>query len=324
MPAAIFEFPKKSYIPKKKESGIYGLQNLENNKVYIGSAVSFQRRWLGHTFDLNRGKHRNAYLQNAFNKQPEAFEFYVIESVEKKELLVSREQFWIHFYESYDDKKGYNISPTAGSSLGIKRSPSSIERMRLSRLGATNPTVWRAVVRISDDGSEVEYPSIKEAAKQNVTAHANISSVCSGLVKSAADFKWRYADSPLATYKGPKLKPKQLILIRTKPKLTPEQRDNQSKGQKARYAKGGKHPMLGRKQKPESIAKIVMSKTQRIAGASRKAIIQMGRNGNEIARFPSIISAARHFNRTGTSCIRACMTGKKKTAYGFKWAYANP
>lgn len=43
---------------------------------------------------------------------------------------------------------------------------------------------------------------------------------------------------------------------------------------------------------------------------------------NFIKQYVSINSASKQFNRKGSN-IRACCIGKQKTAYGYKWKYAN-
>ena len=106
--------------PEKNIGGIYIIRNTINDKVYIGSAMSFNNRFNGHKSDLNNGKHNNR-LQNFVNKYGiETLIFDVIEIIENKENLIEREQYWIDYYQSYKSKNGYNISKTAGSTLGCK------------------------------------------------------------------------------------------------------------------------------------------------------------------------------------------------------------
>lgn len=93
--------------------------------MYIGSAVRLSHRWTEHRRSLLDDKHHSPYLQRAFNKEPEAFYFEVIEEMENpsKEALLAREQFWMDFFQSYKPANGYNVSPTARSCQGIRRSP---------------------------------------------------------------------------------------------------------------------------------------------------------------------------------------------------------
>ena len=68
-------------------------------------------------------RHHSTHLQNSFNqsKNFEKFEISILEICEP-EFCIESEQKWIDFYQSYNDKFGYNISPTAGSCRGIKKS----------------------------------------------------------------------------------------------------------------------------------------------------------------------------------------------------------
>ena len=100
---------------------IYAIKNKENNKLYVGSATNFNNRWIRHRSDLNTNKHHNIHLQRAWKKYgADSFEFVILESVEKLENLISREQYYIDLHKSADPNIGYNIAPIAGSSLGIK------------------------------------------------------------------------------------------------------------------------------------------------------------------------------------------------------------
>lgn len=102
---------------------IYKILNNENGKFYIGSAQNLRARWNTHRRRLERGEHENSYLQRAWNKHgKENFTFLVLEEIEQDEQLVPAEQKWLNETRSYDREVGYNICPTAGSPLGVKRS----------------------------------------------------------------------------------------------------------------------------------------------------------------------------------------------------------
>jgi group I intron endonuclease len=96
-------------------SGIYKITNILNNKCYIGSAINIENRWRTHKTTLAKGKHHSGHLQNAWNKYgANAFEFSIIETCFIL-ALIFREQ---HFIDTIHPE--YNISPTAGSPLGVK------------------------------------------------------------------------------------------------------------------------------------------------------------------------------------------------------------
>ncbi len=110
------------------KSGVYKICNIITNKIYIGSAVAIKSRILKHFWELKNNKHCNKYLQHSFNKYGEEnFKFEVIEYCEK-EKLIEREQYYMDLYKACE--LGYNLSPTAGSTLGIKLSEEHISRLR--------------------------------------------------------------------------------------------------------------------------------------------------------------------------------------------------
>lgn len=114
--------------------GVYKITNIQNGKFYIGSAVNFERRAYMHRNRLSAGQHRNAHLQNAWNKYGSAaFRFELVETVEDKSQLTAIEQKWIDNLNASND--GYNICKVATSRLGVKARPETVEKQRLAATG---------------------------------------------------------------------------------------------------------------------------------------------------------------------------------------------
>lgn len=121
-------------------AGVYEILNTATNKRYIGSTINLPRRFSNHKKDLVRGNHYNSYLQRAWNKYDEtAFTFNVISIVPIEELLIQEEQFWIDAYDSANRTYGYNISPTAGNTLGTRYSEEIKQKISLAKKGKTMP-----------------------------------------------------------------------------------------------------------------------------------------------------------------------------------------
>ena len=101
---------------------MYVIFHRKSGKVYVGSSSRCVfKRMQGHRKCLRGNYHPNRYLQFAWNKYgSKAFGYQVLEECEP-DLCVPREQHWINQYKSYIDKFGYNLSPTAGSLLGLKK-----------------------------------------------------------------------------------------------------------------------------------------------------------------------------------------------------------
>lgn len=117
--------------------GIYYILNTLNKKIYIGSSCHINRRFYEHKYFLNKNTHANKHLQSAWNKYGEdVFEFGIIELIDsKKEDLLDVEQIWLDYFQSYDDKNGYNISAYAEGSGGYKVSKETRKKIRKWHIG---------------------------------------------------------------------------------------------------------------------------------------------------------------------------------------------
>lgn len=96
-------------------SGIYCIENIINNKKYIGQSKNINERYKKHIYELNNNRHFNDYLQKAWNKYgEESFKMYVIEYC-KIDILDEKESYYISYYNTLDQQYGYNL--TSGGQL---------------------------------------------------------------------------------------------------------------------------------------------------------------------------------------------------------------
>ena len=115
-------------------SGVYKITCTANKKIYIGSATNLRKRKNEHFNGLRQNIHHNPKMQRAWNKYGEqAFTFEVLELVLPMSLT-AREQYWFSKLKPFGHK-GFNISPTAGSTLGKQFSPEAREKMAKSKIG---------------------------------------------------------------------------------------------------------------------------------------------------------------------------------------------
>lgn len=149
--------------------GIYKIQNLFNNKVYIGQSVDIEKRWSTHKAELKNNHHHNTYLQNAWNKYGEkSFEFSIIEECTMHQLD-QREIYWIAKFNSYEN--GYNLTSGGGNTDSFSKS----------------------VIQFDYNGNELQrYTSISEAETSTGICYSQISECCSNKRKTAGGYIWQY------------------------------------------------------------------------------------------------------------------------------------
>ena len=137
-------------------TGIYIIKNLINNKIYIGSAVNIKKRFCEHIWALNKDSHCNIYLQRSWNKYGEEnfiFKKYLICS---KAKLIFNEQLVIDaFTVRYGWENIYNISPTAGSSLGRKHSEETKKK-----IGEKSKGRWTGKKHTEETKKKIKYGNI--------------------------------------------------------------------------------------------------------------------------------------------------------------------
>lgn len=90
--------------------GIYKIENMKNNKKYIGQSICIEDRWKDHTITAHNenDKHYEYPLYRSIRKYGiENFSFSVLELC-NEEFLNDREIFWIAELHSHISENGYN------------------------------------------------------------------------------------------------------------------------------------------------------------------------------------------------------------------------
>lgn len=137
-------------------SGIYQIRCLANGKIYIGSAVNIKKRWKLHLYDLANDRHHSSRLQRSWNKyKADQFVFEILEIIADKADLVRTEQRWLDHIRPFDKTIGYNISPTAGSPLGVKHTPETLAKLSAIRKGKSPSIEQRTKISIANKGKIV-------------------------------------------------------------------------------------------------------------------------------------------------------------------------
>lgn len=133
------------------------VMNEINGKCYVGQAVDVRVRLRRHLGILRRGNHHCAHMQNSFSKHGEtAFKFMMIEEC-SVDVLTEREQFWM---DQHKATGLYNLSPAAGSPLGVKRSEETKAKIRAANLGNKLSAETRAKISAAHTGKKLSPETI--------------------------------------------------------------------------------------------------------------------------------------------------------------------
>ncbi len=117
--------------------GIYAIRNLKTGMVYVGGSKDVYARWERHRRDLNAKTHHSPKLQLDWVAHgEEAFEFAVLQKLDHPKLIIPAEQHWIDRLIAVAN--GYNLSPTAGSSRGLKQSAETRAKRSAALMGNKN------------------------------------------------------------------------------------------------------------------------------------------------------------------------------------------
>lgn len=151
-------------------SGIYEIVNAINGKRYVGQATNIAKRAYEHWRRLSHGVHPNSALQAAVRKYSLlAFSWRVLEVVpleglsaaSARELLTKCEQ---KHFDLTPEGKSYQLAPSAGSTIGTKRSPQV--KARLSAIKST-PSERQRVSR-QHSGKVVSAETLAKMSKANI------------------------------------------------------------------------------------------------------------------------------------------------------------
>ena len=138
---------------REKLCGIYKITNLESGKVYVGSSLDIYTRFTKHKSDLIRNKHKNIYLQNAWNKYgSQNFIFEIIELVSPVDQLLIRESYWIKHIKCLNRIFGYNLSDIESTGI-IKLSKETRQKMSKSKTGKIHTKESKKKMRLAKLGN---------------------------------------------------------------------------------------------------------------------------------------------------------------------------
>lgn len=176
-----------------RTSGIYKWTCTPTEKIYIGSTINIYKRYYDHLKTLRGNRHINPHFQSAWNKHGEsAFEFQVIELILPL-FLLEREQYWLDRTEAYKKHKGFNICPTAGSSLGQIRSESAGNNISAAKATPQNGY-------ISPSGEHITIENLRSFCREHGLKISSMRALALG--KQAKHCGWTHMNAAVRAENG--------------------------------------------------------------------------------------------------------------------------
>ena len=266
--------------------GIYKITNKINGKAYVGQSVNIETRWLKHRKDTH-----NHDLRNDINNYGlENFIFEVLELCELEQLN-ERERYWIKHYNTYE--QGYNL--TLGGDAD------------------TNP------LNLDYDMVYEEYLKTNSMAETAKKFNCSVTPVRNAVRQHGIDRSNEEKEKPVE-----QIDPHTLEVVATFSSISEAGRAiGISGGAISRVINGHGVSAAGYYWR---LVGDTETKFKPIIKQWKKQIIQCDRDTEEpLQVFSSAAEAAAFLGKdrkNGGSHITAACSGRKQTAYGYKWKYA--
>jgi len=210
----VFSFPEDGKSTSKYNGACIYLIVSPDGKPYVGQAKKFRNRMVGHKSDgklarINHakwkaGKHdKVCAISFAINKHGwENMEISILEKyvVWDQQLLDSREQYFIRFYDSF--KNGYNSNEGGNGGGPTHHTEETKAKMSASSMGHTNtptkPVTSGKIKKSYSDGTQlvefVSYLGACEAGRKTGVDKSDITNCCLKNRNSAGGFFWFFTE----------------------------------------------------------------------------------------------------------------------------------
>lgn len=147
---------------------VYKITNIGNGKIYIGiTNQGATIRWQKHCSDAQCGS--SFPIHNAIKKHGELnFQIEILEIVEDKDydFLKEREIYWIKEFDSYNRKKGYNLTLGGDGTFGRFHSEETKNKIRQKALGRKYSDETKRKISDSHKKRNFDHEEMSKRAKK--------------------------------------------------------------------------------------------------------------------------------------------------------------
>jgi len=171
---------------------IYKIENIINNKIYIGQTIKFKERINSHFNKKKNSKYSIYSLKHAIVNEPrDNFKISIIKECENEKELLEYEKYFISLYDSTNPEKGYNLN--IGGKCGNKYSEDY--RTEISKKSKES----KPICQYDMDGNLInEFHSVNYACRILNIDPRKIFRILSGLRKTTNGFYFEYKGKELS------------------------------------------------------------------------------------------------------------------------------
>jgi group I intron endonuclease len=149
------------------EIKIYKIENIKNNRIYIGQTLDFKTRFREHRNQCHENRH---ILNDSINYTIDDFKFDILCTCDNQNDADDREIYYISEYHSYKTEHGYNLTK-GGKGLIIRET--------------------KIVYKVDLNFNVIsKYDSIRESARENNMDASNIYRCCINKLNKYNGYYW--------------------------------------------------------------------------------------------------------------------------------------
>lgn len=168
---------------------IYAIGFDSSSKVYIGSTTNWGNRVRHHFWALRKGKHKNKYLQNAYNCYgKDCVWVRSVETIDKnhsQDVVLVRERFWIKAFRANDKRYGMNLreDPTKSGTFGKESTLANKEKRSMAQKKAwssKDSSLRKAFTLYDGNGKRYEIVDLPNFCRKHGLIYDKMYSVATG------------------------------------------------------------------------------------------------------------------------------------------------
>lgn len=220
---------------------IYTITHTASGKVYVGQTINVRIRWQLHRSDLRKGKHRNRYLQAAWNKYgSDAFVFAIhkdMRNVPNNELAKALNQEEITLLSSLEET--YNLMEAGQSGTVASEQTKALLKKRRHETWSNPAFREKQRAGIMERYADAEWKAARDAAvkegKNQPNAKAAVSAQMSALWQTK-EHREAMSERRKTNWQDPTYRAQQTV-SRSATWDDPEVRRKRSEGIKAAHAR---------------------------------------------------------------------------------------